>query len=304
MRNEIAALQNGRFIIPFLIFLSLIFPQIVFSQDLRGVNVVPDNEKRSCIKAADGYAYLSEDMTLSDTRAAAFADAKRKALEMAKTYVSSKTKVEDFVTKYDMIWSESEGAVSVLEQKDHGIEDNTRYHVWIKAEVEYTFKPKGPQVTQDPAMDEYAPLTVKVWTSKKMYKDGESIKIHIRGNRDFYARIVDIISSGDIIQLLPNDYRNTNFFKGGVVYNIPDEDDRFALKVSPPYGEDQIVVYASESPLGEVDMEPIGQGLNMYRGSRKTLGAKTRGIAVVSDGKNVDSGAEFYEATWSLKTEK
>ena len=32
--------------------------------------------------------------------------------------------------------------------------------------------------------------------------------------------------------------------------------------------------------------------------------AKSNLIAVVSDGGNADSGAEFYEATWSLKTEK
>lgn len=49
--------------------------------------VLPDQEIRSSIHSVDGYAYLSENMTLSDTRAAAFADAKRKALEMAQTYI-------------------------------------------------------------------------------------------------------------------------------------------------------------------------------------------------------------------------
>ena len=50
--------------------------------------------------------------------------------------------VENFVVKYDMIWSEAEGAVTILEQKDFGIENNTRYHVWIKADVEYKLKAK------------------------------------------------------------------------------------------------------------------------------------------------------------------
>jgi len=55
-------------------------------------SVVPDQEKRSCIQVVDGYAYLSENMTLAQTRAVAFA--KRQALEMAKTYIKSKTMVE------------------------------------------------------------------------------------------------------------------------------------------------------------------------------------------------------------------
>jgi len=272
------------------------------SQELRGIQVTPDNEKRSCIQAVDGYAFLSEDMTLAQTRSAAFATAKRQALEMAQTFIESKTKMENFVLKFDQVTSSTRGAVTILEQKDLGIEDNTRYHVWIKAEVEYALSPNGGTAAEPDEVDQGKPLTVKVWTSKKKYKDGESIEIHVRGNRDFYARILDVTSSGDIIQLLPNDYRRINFFKSGKVYKIPDEEDHFDLKVSPPYGEDQIVVYASEVPLGEVEMEKIGQGLGQFRGSRTKLSAQTRGISVVGSKQGALSGAEFYEATWTLTT--
>ncbi len=274
----------------------------------------PDSEKRSVIQSVDGYANLSEDMTLSETRAAAFANAKRQAVEMAKTHIKSKTNVEDFILKSDSVLATSEGAVTVLEQKDIGVEDNTRYHVWIKAEVGYGYTPKTPVSlkgekgktidlkTDTVVMDKNAPLTVKVWTPKKRYKDGEYIRVFLQGNRDFYARIVDITSGGDIIQLLPNDYRGINFFEGGKTYKIPDKGDPFDLKVSPPYGEDRIVVYASEVPLGSVVTEPLGRGLRSFRGSAKSLAAKTRGISVVATGKNKSAGAEFYEAAWSLTT--
>jgi len=271
------------------------------SQDTRAVQVQPDQEKRSLIRSVDGFAFLSEDMTLSETREAAFANAKRQAVEMVRTYIQSKTKVEDFVLKSDKITASAEGAVTILEQKDLGIEDNTRYHVWIKAEVEYGLKPMG-QDSKGHEMDPGAPLTVKVWTPKKQYTGGENIEIYIQGNRDFYARIVDISSSGDIIQLLPNEYRRINFFEAGKIYKIPDRGDHFTLTVSPPYGEDQIVVYASEVPLGRVDMEEVGQGLSRYRGTRSAFAAKTRGIAVVSADTDSDSGAEFYEAAWKFKT--
>ena len=299
---KLSRFQVSRYFLASLVFSCLILPQEILGQNPKAVDVVPDQEKRSCIQVVDGYAYLSENMTLAATRAAAFANAKRQALEMARTYMRSKTKVKDYVLEYDLIWSDSEGAVTILEQKDHGVEDNTRYHVWVKAEVEYGLKSKEQQASQDHVMDKATPLTVKVWTTKKHYKDGEKIEISVQGNRDFYARIVDIASSGQIIQLLPNDSRKMNFFKGGEVYKIPGKHDRFDLKVVPPYGKDQIVVYASEVPLGRVAMEPVGQGLSRYRGSRKSLAAMTRGISVVHGVPGSHSGAEFYEATWSFTT--
>ena len=263
----------------------------------------PDAEKRSCIQTVDGFAYLSEDMTLSDTRAAAFSNAKRQALEMAKTYVTSKTKVKNFTTEYDMIWSESEGMVTVLEQKDFGIENNTRYHIWIKAEVEYSLKAKKPVVEEPVETTAQAPLTVSVWTDKKTYKEGERIHVHIRGNRDFYARIVDITSTGDIIQLLPNDYRQINYFKKDVVYNIPNDEDGFILTATPPFGQDKIIVYAGEFPMKDLHMESLGNGLNKYNGSQKTLGTETRENSSLVVPENSEfKGAEFYEATWIMTT--
>ncbi|MBA3018836.1 MAG: DUF4384 domain-containing protein [Desulfobacteraceae bacterium] len=316
MGNYKSVLINSRIWLAFLAFnLMLVIPQTAGSQNGQPTQITPDKEKRSCIQSVDGFAYLSEDMTLNAVRKVAFANAKRQAVEMAKTYIQSKTKVEDFVLKSDEITAAAEGAVTILEQKDHGVVDNTRYHVWIKAEVEYVLKPKVQQADKDIVRDKNALLTVKVWTSKKHYRDGENIEIYIQGNKDFYAMIVDIMSGGDIIQLLPNEYRTNDFFQAGKVYKIPDG-DLFELEVTAPYGEDQIVVYASEVPLGKVEMESIGQGLGKYRGSMKALATMTRGVSVVSafegsspetipmstDMQTNASAAEFYEATWSLTT--
>ena len=44
-------------------------PLIGSAQKLRAIDVVPDEEKRSSIHEVDGYAYLSENMTISDLRA-------------------------------------------------------------------------------------------------------------------------------------------------------------------------------------------------------------------------------------------
>jgi hypothetical protein len=54
--------------------------------------------------------------------------------------------------------------------------------------------------------------------------------------------------AGIRVQLLPNSYRAENYFNGGVVYEVPSGNDRFDLEVSPPFGKENIFVYASSSP--------------------------------------------------------
>ncbi len=281
------------------------------AQQFRGVSVVPDEEKRSSIHEVDGYAYLSETMTLEQVRNAAIATAKRQAVERAKTYIESNTTVENFEVIQDRIEGKSHGSVTILEMKDLGVVDNTRYHVWIKAEVEYGIKPVGmpdtggqPDNLSATHLDPRAPLTVRVWTTQKVYREGEHIVVYMQGNRNFYARIVDIPSNGDIIQLLPNDYRQQDRFEAGRIYQIPGEGDRFDLKVTPPFGEDRIVVYASEVPLGNVDMNSAGAGLGAFGGTQESLGIRTRGISVTAAGEKSPSksGAAFYESSWKLRT--
>ncbi len=294
--------------------LSMLFLILVVNahaQQFGGGGVAPDDEKRSSIHEVDGYAYLSEKMTLEQVRNAAIATAKRQAVERAKTYIESNTTVKDFEVVQDQIKGQSHGSVTVLEMKDLGVVDNTRYHVWIKAEVEYGIKPpvvpaggKPPETRPAAHLNPQAPLTVRVWSTKKSYREGEHIIVYMQGNRDFYARIVDITSSGEIIQLLPNAYRQQARFAAGRIYEVPGEGDRFDLKVTPPFGEDRIVVYASDVPLGNVQMNSAGAGLGAFNGSRESLGIRTRGISVTASTKQGASpaGAAFYESAWVVRT--
>lgn len=277
---------------------------LVYGQDSDTKSSTNTKEKRSCIQVVDSYAFLSENMTLAETRAAAFINAKRQALEMTKTFIQSKTTVQDLELVDDRIDATSEGAVTIIEQKDFGVENNTRYHVWIKAEVEYGIKSPGNKLNSDAYMTEDSPLTVKVWTSKVNYREGDNIEIFLKGNKDFYARVVDISSVGNIIQLLPNEFRKDHLFKAGEIYKIPDRNDKFKLTVTPPYGIDKIVVYASEVPLGSVPMEKVGNGLSQYKGNSKSLAMKTRGIKIVSSEIKNDSIVQFFEATCSISTGK
>lgn len=157
------------------------------------------------------------------------------------------------------------------------------------------------------------PLRVKVWTDKQNYRQGEVINIFMQSNKDFYGKVVNLTSDGTIIQLLPNPYRNLDFFKGGRTYRIPDTGDTFNLEVAPPYGEERLVVYASETPLGQVKLIPVGQGLTVFQGTKAELdqGVRTRAIAVRNAPQEGSGGlvpvahadsAPVIESTWTFKT--
>ncbi len=91
--------------------------------------------QETIVVQVDGYAQLSEEKSIGDSRRLAFANARRLALENVLCYVKSKTTVENFVVSHDLIESMAEGVVEVIEMKDYGIEENSRYHVWINAEI-------------------------------------------------------------------------------------------------------------------------------------------------------------------------
>jgi len=280
----------------------------------------PDQEKRSSIHEVDQKVYLSEDKSLKQMRSECIIQAKRQALESAQSYITAKTKVEKGKLAYDLVWSDVEGAVKVLEMKDFGIENN-QYHVWLRVEVTYSLKPKeGRHENEVPGAVATAPaggtapavvppaasglLGMRVWTEKRAYRSGEKVTVYMQGNRDFYARVVDITSTGDIVQLLPNRFRKQNLFKAGVTYKVPDASDRFTLGVTPPYGQDHIVVYASEAKQSDIPLQQLDNGLGAYRGARADFEAQTRGISVVpkAGSQAGQSAGEFVEAQWDFET--
>ena len=108
--------------------------------------------------------------------------------------------------------------------------------------------------------------------------------------------------TGKMVQILPNPYRDENYFQGGVIYEIPSGNDRFDLEISPPFGEENITVYASTSPLGEIDLQTQG-GVYFVKTKAKDIGERTRGITLT--GKSTAAGgyaSEFYENKAEVKT--
>jgi len=262
---------------------------------------------QSTIIVVDGTACMGDDKSRRQTENEALTEAKRKAAEYASTYLKSETKVKDFQLERDLVDAYARATIKILEEIEKGWYKNPSsgdcFKLKVKAEV-IPDEDAMARLAQDKnALDNpNTPLHVRIWTDKKTYRQGEKIKVYLQGNKPFYARVLYKDVLGRLLQLLPNAYRKDNYFHGGVVYEIPAGNDRFELEVNPPFGEENIIVYSSLQPLGEIYLQETG-GVYQVRTAVKDVATKTRGIKLKErkEGKE-PVAAEFFEGKASLQT--
>lgn len=274
----------------------------------------PLRAAQSTITEAEGRACLGDDRSRKQTEAAALAEAKRMAVEYAATFIESETRVADMVLEKDLLAAYAHAEVKLLGEPEknwyHDPAAGECLQVRIKAEVVPDLKAMSKladntALADDPA----APLAVRAWTDKKEYRAGEKIKVYLKGNKPFYARLLYRDAAGATIQLLPNPHRGDHYFNGGVIYEVPGGGDQFELEVAPPFGEENLIVYASTAPLGEIGLAAQG-GVYQVTTKAKEIGTLTRGIRLKAKGEEAPAAApapaasEFYEAATAVKTGK
>ena len=275
------------------LFLSLILTCLMVSSLHAGQSIIIEGE---------GYACMGDDKSRKATETTAMADAKRKATESAATYIQAETHIKDAMLEKDLLSAYANAQVKVLQEllkewyKEQGLGDC--YRVKLKVEVIPDEKAMAGNATKNQDLlesDPSGPLAIRVWTDKQEYVKGERMKVFIKANKPFFANVVYKQADNSLLQLLPNPYRDQNYFNGGVVYEIPSGDDRFDLEVSPPYGTENVTVYASTSPTGTLDVKPAG-GVFSIANKLSDISTTTRGVkfAQKDSGKSV---AEFAEAT-------
>jgi hypothetical protein len=198
----------------------------------------------------------------------------------------------------------------ILKEKRLGIskKGKTRtFKVQIVAELHYRLVDNltSKQLLTDPSL----PLTVRIWTDKRVYHKGSKIVFYLQGNRDFYARVFDVAVDGTTIQLLPNEFRPAERFEGGKLYSLPDPGmgDDFDFDVEPPLGNEDVILYASEAPLGNVLFkEYIGGMFGRVEGSLSDLSSSLKNLTpnqkLDSDNKSGFRFVEFINTRWRLAT--
>jgi hypothetical protein len=163
----------------------------------------------------------------------------------------------------------------------------------------------GAALQEDPTL----PLNVRLWTNRSKageratYRNGDNIRLYLRGNKPFYARVIYKMVDGQMLQVLPNRHRNNHYFQGGTTYVIPSGDDGFQLEVQAPFGLEKVQVYASERPLGDWNLQPAGDIYLVDAKSVDVLAAQARGVKlVVKNNAKAGETTEFSESFVELIT--
>jgi len=93
-----------------------------------------------------------------------------------------------------------------------------------------------------------------------------------------------------------------------VTYELPEGDkDRYHLEVSPPFGNEELILHAGAVQLGDLDLVAAGDVYGVKTRSAD-IGIKSRGVKIVdgpAGGKaEATPGVEFVENRVELRTSR
>ena len=262
----------------------------------------------SMIVEVEGAACLGQEHSRAETKKLALTEAKRTASEWAVTHVTSETNVKDGKLADDLINAYSRATVRILEELEKGWQQSdgsggfvdSCYRVKIKAEVVPAKVENVRPVAQAAINNPRAPLTVELWTDKETYGIGDAMKFYFRGNKPFYARAVYKDAEGNLIEVTRA--RDARYYRGGTVYEIPGDNDRFTLMITPPLGNEKLILYTSTQPMDNYNGQTSGKWF-IVSGNYGDLGVMTRGLTVLEgiQGGGNAGNAEFAEAEVNVR---
>lgn len=270
----------------------------------------PVHAARSVIVETDGSACAAAGSSMdSETEKRALNYAKHQAQTAAADHVARQAGIEDAACERDLTGLYSRAPVRVIQElkneKYRDAEGKECVRLQLKAEVlpdeKSLEKILRPLLQSRPSA---IPLDVRIWTERKEYRQGEKIKIFLKGNKPFFAKIIYIDAGGNQVQILPNPFRQDAAFDGDKVYTLPDDADRYELEVSPPFGDERITAYAGTFPPGELEVVPAG-GVYSVTSKPHEVEVLTRRIKPpAAKESNRPKTFEFTEATSTLITRK
>ena len=92
---------------------------------------------------------------------------------------------------------------------------------------------------------------------KKKMKMGETIIFHFKANQNGYLTIVDIQPDGNIVILFPSDFSWDNKIIKNKKYNIPEQENKFEIRVAAPAGLETIVALFTKIKIDWLDRNKI-----------------------------------------------
>ena len=295
MFSFLPPLKSERFLILFtIIFFILLSPHLAPSQS---VLPVPDRDHRSFIVGVNT-AFIADETDSGNALKKMTEEGKRVAMKRIGLQLS---KLKEAAPNLDFeLVKTPTGFLNVLKKEEFPKgSKNEKPFFWVETESTFIVKcKKNGKRPETKTLDKTDLLDVRIWTDKKEYEEGQQIVLYLQGNRDFYGKVVKVDAQGNVHQLLPNNYRQISFFEKNKRYLIPDEGDRYELRIKPPFGTVRFIAYATSLPMSQVNLKTTGGGIFQYRGSDQSFRNSVKHIIPVGE----ERIAELYDALWEIKT--
>jgi hypothetical protein len=93
----------------------------------------------------------------------------------------------------------------------------------------------------------------KLWTDKTSLKIGETLKVYFQSNRDGYATLVNVGTSGKITILYPNAFSPNHAVKAGQTYSVPGAGEPYELSLGGPEGVELVYALFTIAPTRFVE---------------------------------------------------
>ncbi len=108
------------------------------------------------------------------------------------------------------------------------------------------------------------------------FAKGEKIQYFVSSNRDAYLLLLYKDAEDHLIQIYPNSRSGTGFHKAGEYIAIPDETMSFDFTITPPFGVEQVLAFASTAPFPNLKGKGLSNGLMVLDGSLNNVASQLR----------------------------
>jgi hypothetical protein len=96
------------------------------------------------------------------------------------------------------------------------------------------------------------PINLSITThlgDEQTFREGDIVSFYVNLEENAYLVIIYQDASGQLNVLLPNALHTNNFFNAGLFIPIPNEQNPFQFRITPPFGKETLWVFASNKPL-------------------------------------------------------
>lgn len=125
------------------------------------------------------------------------------------------------------------------------------------------------------------------------FHSGDNVSFLLNLSSDAYLLVLYENANKELVQLLPNKKRPDFFLPAGIFLPIPDKTAPFVFHIQKPFGNEQLVILASDNKLPDIPGEWNSDG-------SKTLSMK---LGKIRQQVQTGSGDAFGEVSYRLVTQ-